>query len=744
MTQAVSEERFLYDDIDISWIDPTKPMVAFTFDDGPVGTGETSSAQIIQDALTQAGAHATFFYIGSQINNADKEKEIVQAVERGFEVANHSLGWSGMAGMTAEEVIKSVSITDSMLNKLTGFTNFLFRAPNLSTSKVMFDVIKKPFIHCAVDSHDWQFGKTKEEIIANVQQARDGDIILMHETQKATAEAVPELLKFFADKDWQVVSVSELYAARNTALKVGVLNLSVPLSESDSPESDFTFNPATGMITEYTGLGGDVVIPTTIGGLPVTAIGYRAFEKSSLTSVVIPSGVTSIGLFAFAGCSSLTRVDLPNSVTSIGPAAFASCSSLTSIDLPDSVTEIGDRMFYDCTSLTGIDLPNSVTSIGSSAFVSCSSLTNIDLPDSVIEIGDRTFYGCTSLTDIDLPKGLQTIREGLFLQCNELTTIDIPDMVTSIGPNAFFGCSSLISINLPQSITKIGEYAFECISSSSIIYVTTESVQALVSGSGFPTARIVIIETSPPIQEIILTSIPKVGESNNVQGQVFLDGADSQDFIVIAVVNGNSPRPTYWEYKNRLTRMGDTDYATFNFTVITNTADGAYDAFTLYLCEADLFENVSGYSINDTFMNGKYLVKKIVQNLPSTSVSGLVSSFNPNVATTLTLSQGNTKLYTMTIDATTGSGQVVQEFTFKDIASGTYTLTVNKPGHTSYTVKSIIIGGTNVDLTKDPRSGVSLITLLSGDLNGDGLINQTDLNILWLPANYNKGAVTVE
>ncbi|MDR1691798.1 MAG: polysaccharide deacetylase family protein [Oscillospiraceae bacterium] len=233
---AADEERFLYDDIDISWIDPTKPMVAFTFDDGPVGTGASSSAQAIQDALTAAGAHATFFYIGSQINNADKEKEVTQAVERGFEVANHSWGWSGMAGMTAEEVAKSIADTDAKLTELTGFTNFLFRAPNLSTSKTMFDTIKKPFLHCAVDSQDWQSGKTKEEIIANVQRAKDGDVILMHETQKATAEAVPELLKFFADKGWQVVSVSELYAASNIALKVGALNQSAPPNQRTTPE----------------------------------------------------------------------------------------------------------------------------------------------------------------------------------------------------------------------------------------------------------------------------------------------------------------------------------------------------------------------------------------------------------------------------------------------------------------------------------------------------------------------------
>lgn len=225
---AAEEERFLYDNIDISWIDPSKPMVAFTFDDGPVGTADTSSAQIIQNALTEYGAHATFFYIGSQINSADKEKEVIQAVERGFEVANHSWGWSSVSTMSVEEINKSIGDTDAKLTELTGFKNFLFRAPNLSTNQTMFETIKKPFIHCAVDTQDWQSGKTKEQILENGKKAKDGDIILMHETQKATAEAVPELLQFFKDKGWQVVSVSELYAASNVALEVGALNSSCP------------------------------------------------------------------------------------------------------------------------------------------------------------------------------------------------------------------------------------------------------------------------------------------------------------------------------------------------------------------------------------------------------------------------------------------------------------------------------------------------------------------------------------
>jgi len=127
---------------------------------------------------------------------------------------------------------------------------------------------------------------------------------------------------------------------------------------------------------------GELVIPAEIEGLPVTLIGYQAFEGcSSLTSMTIPESVTSIGYAAFAGCRGLTSITFPDSVTSIGDSAFNKCSSLTSITIPDGVTSIGDRAFSGCTSLTSITIPDSVTSIGGAAFWNCSSLTSITIPN---------------------------------------------------------------------------------------------------------------------------------------------------------------------------------------------------------------------------------------------------------------------------------------------------------------------------------------------------------------------------
>ena len=146
-----------------------------------------------------------------------------------------------------------------------------------------------------------------------------------------------------------------------------------------------------------------------------------------------------IGAYAFYGCSSLTSLTLPSSVTSIGWSAFSGCSGLTSLTLPSSVTEIGAYAFYGCSSLASLTLPSSVTEIGESAFSGCSSLTSLTLPSSVTEIGESAFEGCSSLTSLTLPSS-----------------------VTSIGSSAFYGCSGLTSIYVSwESPLSIDAYTFK-------------------------------------------------------------------------------------------------------------------------------------------------------------------------------------------------------------------------------------------------------------------------------------------
>ena len=224
----------------------------------------------------------------------------------------------------------------------------------------------------------------------------------------------------------------------------------------------------------------------------------------SFNTVVIETGVTSIGEWAFSGCTELTSVTIGNSVTSIGERAFEYCTGLTSVTIPDSVTSIGsyafdntawyknqpdglvyagkaaykmkgtcpsevvikdgtasitDSAFSGCTGLTSVDIPDSVTSIGKDAFYGCTGLTSVTIPDSVTSIGSSAFEDCTGLTSVTIPDSVTSIGWYAFEDCTGLTSVTIGSSVTSIGYQAFYSCTGLTSIDIPDSVTSIGEWA---------------------------------------------------------------------------------------------------------------------------------------------------------------------------------------------------------------------------------------------------------------------------------------------
>jgi uncharacterized repeat protein (TIGR02543 family) len=250
-------------------------------------------------------------------------------------------------------------------------------------------------------------------------------------------------------------------------------------------------------ITGYTTApAGSLSIPVGVTGITGTgAAGTGFYDCTGLTSVAIPSSVTSIGSYAFEYCVGLTSVTIPSSVTSIGAMAFYNCSSLTSITvasgnpdyqsdssgvlfnlgettliaapgkltgsytIPSSVTSIGQYAFFGCTGLTSVTIPSSVTSIGSYAFSNCTGLTGVTIPSSVI--GQYAFFACTGLTSITITSTVSSIGQYAFFDCTGLTgTLTIPSGVNIIGAGTFQGCSRLTSIIIPSSVTSIGLYAF--------------------------------------------------------------------------------------------------------------------------------------------------------------------------------------------------------------------------------------------------------------------------------------------
>ena len=196
---------------------------------------------------------------------------------------------------------------------------------------------------------------------------------------------------------------------------------------------------------------------------------YAPFDTSSsddtlqITSFIFGDEVEHIPAYLCSNLKSLTSVVIPNNVTSIGYSAFSGCTGLHSITLPNTVTTIEDAAFYDLhipvynehifahmpTSFDGAyNIPNGIKQIAGYAFINCSNLTSITIPNSVTSIGYSAFSGCSGLTSITIPNGVKSISTLAFGWCTSLSSIHIPKSVTNIDYGCFAGCSSLASITV--------------------------------------------------------------------------------------------------------------------------------------------------------------------------------------------------------------------------------------------------------------------------------------------------------
>ena len=189
-----------------------------------------------------------------------------------------------------------------------------------------------------------------------------------------------------------------------------------------------------------------------------------------MTSITIPSSVTSLGDGCFRSCVALTSITIPSSVTSLGGNCFYACNKLTSITIPSSVTSLGSGCFWNCSGLTSITIPSSVTSLGSGCFYGCKSLTSITLPSSVTSLSSGCFYGCNKLISITIPSSVTSLENYCFEGCSGLTSITIPSSVTSLGNYCFEGCSNLTSITIPSSVTSLDFDCFKDCSGLETIY----------------------------------------------------------------------------------------------------------------------------------------------------------------------------------------------------------------------------------------------------------------------------------
>ena len=245
----------------------------------------------------------------------------------------------------------------------------------------------------------------------------------------------------------------------------GVFKVQASQTAHAASESDLVFSPAMredgySVAPVNKDISGVLVIPSTYNGKNVVQI------------------YTTVGSYAFYGCSKLISVVIPDSIKSIGERAFGGCSGLTSVTLSNSLTRIERSTFLGCKGLTSIVIPEGVTSIGVGAFESCSNLKDISLPDSLTYLNDNVFGACSSLTEITLPSGLTGIGRYCFSSCSSLKTI------TFKGSSEQWAAVKKEKDAVPSSIKIVclGDVANEISADIENDGVTNESVTVTYSG----------------------------------------------------------------------------------------------------------------------------------------------------------------------------------------------------------------------------------------------------------------------
>lgn len=220
-------------------------------------------------------------------------------------------------------------------------------------------------------------------------------------------------------------------------------------------------------ITGYNGPGGDVVVPATLGGAPVTKIGQKSMRMNdSIRSVTLPSTIKVIGDEAFYD-TPLRSINLPEGLVEIRYEAFMR-SGLTSVTIPDSVTTLSIGVFAECEDLTSVHLSSSLKIIPKDCFKNCTSLRAVEIPQGVTLINTNGFRN-TALTQIALPSSMEDLGNFAFADCRNLWSVTLSYGLKYISNFAFDNCTALTSIYLPTTLKEIGEGAFDNTGITSLI-----------------------------------------------------------------------------------------------------------------------------------------------------------------------------------------------------------------------------------------------------------------------------------
>ncbi|MEE1320635.1 MAG: polysaccharide deacetylase family protein [Acutalibacteraceae bacterium] len=203
------------EEIRSSRVDPSKKMIALTYDDGPAG----DSTKRILDVLEKYDARATFFVLGSRIPSY--YKNLQRADKLGCEIANHTYSHINLPSNTNSTILNEINKTNSLVKQYTGKTPALIRAPGGSTNQRVRECVNMPFIYWSIDTRDWEHRSASKTIASVKNNARDGAIVLMHDIHAPTATASETIIPWLINQGYQLVTVSELMEYRGIKMRAG-------------------------------------------------------------------------------------------------------------------------------------------------------------------------------------------------------------------------------------------------------------------------------------------------------------------------------------------------------------------------------------------------------------------------------------------------------------------------------------------------------------------------------------------
>lgn len=270
--------------------------------------------------------------------------------------------------------------------------------------------------------------------------------------------------------------------------------------ERVNPASDFAYTTENGevTITDYTGTREHVLIPSEIGGFPVTALADKAFYEKHVTTVVVPDSVTEIGDLCFSGDNYLVSLTLPDGLAELSYGALESCYSLMDFELPKGLKTIGEGALQSIFYLTHLTIPAGVTDIEQMNFLMMHGLEEVsvaegstsftyDAENGLLMTADKArllhcFFHLAPQKEIILPEGMKTIDPFAFHYDVTVEKIVLPEGAETIGLLAFGICPKLTEIVIPQSVTAIGTVEGQAGSGS----ITSFAQNVLVTPEGSP------------------------------------------------------------------------------------------------------------------------------------------------------------------------------------------------------------------------------------------------------------------